>query len=155
VEASGIHERYPSHRYDSMEPLNRLVDAALPESEWVRHLTADAQRAVESHGGDTAAVDRLRSAFTSWEELPATLARLESESYLAAEAAPVAQILSRLGKTGLEALDHLRDASEEWTNTHKGSVEDASRLTAELHIAAVRPVSILMKGSTSVPERTN
>jgi hexosaminidase len=146
VEAAGIHERYPSHKYDSLEPLNRLVDAALPESEWVRHLSEDANRVIETHGADLAAVTRLRVAFASWRDLPGKLAPIESESYLAAEAIPVAEILANLGQTGLEALDHLGDAPPSWPDTRKPVLDDAGKLTAELHIVAARPVRILVDG---------
>jgi hexosaminidase len=146
VEAAGIHERYPAHKYDSLEPLNRLVDAALPESEWVRHLSEDASRVLESHGADSGAVARLRSAFTSWRDLPARLAPIESESYLAAEAAPVAGILAGLGQTGLEALDHLTHSSSSWADAQQPVFDTAGKLTAELHIAAARPVRILVDG---------
>jgi len=152
VEAAGIHERYPAHRYDSLEPLNRLVDAALPESEWVRLLTDDAHLVLQSHGSNAAAVSRLRGAFSSWRDLPVKLAALESKSYLAAEAAPVAQILAGLGQTGLEALDHLNDREPgptAWADAHEAVLERADKLTAELHIAAERPVRILMDGLRS------
>ena len=150
VEAAGIHERYPAHHYDSMEPLNRLVDAALPESEWVRHLTDDAHVVLQSHGADAAAVARLRIAFISWKDLPARLASIESESYLAAEAAPVAQILSGLGQTGLDVLDHLNAVPPKtWTDSRKPILDRADILTAELHIAAARPVRILLDGLTA------
>jgi hypothetical protein len=74
------------------------------------------------------------------------VAPLESESYLAAEAAPVAKILAGLGQAGLDALDHLGDAPPAWADAQKPLFESAGKLTAELHIVAARPVRILVEG---------
>jgi hexosaminidase len=155
VEAAGIHERYPSHKYNSLEPLNRLVDAAVAESEWARALTADA-KAVASNPSDGAAAGRLRQAFTAWESTADLLEPLGAHSFLAAETLPVGKILSNLGATGKAALGFIerREAPPPgWVEEQLPLLDDAGKLHAEVRVAAGGVVRVLIDalGGASVP----
>jgi hexosaminidase len=145
VEAAGIHERYPAHTYNSLEPLNRLVDAAVAESETVRRLTADARAFVAASGNTEAEKQRLRGAFAQWRRLPEELAPLSTMG--SGELAPVADALAHLGETGEQALGYLEKHETPppgWLAAQQGTVAAASKLTSEVHIAPVRVISVLL-----------
>ena len=155
VEAAGIHERYPAHKYSSLEPLNRLVDAATAESESVRHLIADAKAITGAP--DAGASERLGDAFQEWSRLPEAMAALAERSYLAGETAPVAETLARLGKSGMEALAFIRGhetPSSEWLAEQQALIEQASKLHAEVHISTVEVVKTLVNSLRVEPSGT-
>jgi hexosaminidase len=158
VEAAGIHERYPAHKYNSLEPLNRLVDAAVAESEWARHLTVDA-KTVAANPADDAAAARLREAFALWEGTAAHLEMLGSRSFLAAETVPVAKTLSQLGTAGGTALDFIQkreSAPPGWAEAQLPLLAAADKLTAEVRVAGGGVVRVLIDalGVASAPSGT-
>ncbi len=132
VEALGITGRRDTRHYTSLIDLNRLVDAARPESEPVRRL----ELAVRS--GDFPA---LRTAFTEWAE---NQGRFQPP----AELLPLSQNLSTLGATGLRGLSFLESgnpAPENWIAEQQQLVEKMSEPHAEVRLAAVRPVRLLLE----------
>ncbi len=148
VEAAGIHDRYPAHKYNSVEPLNRMVDAARAESEWMRHLTADARLAVGSGEGAEVARGHLRTAFDEWRKAPLALSASEHRTFLTVEATPVANILAKLGETGVQALRFLESREtppEGWVAAQQPLLASAEGLTAEVRISGSQPVRILLE----------
>ncbi len=147
VSASGIADRYPSRKYTALEPLNRLVDAAVSESVRVRHLKDDARTVLAGPGADPAASARLRDAFHAWQETPMKIAPLASENILAAETVPVAAKLARLGDAGSQALDFIEKHQAPpagWVDAQRPIVESALQLTAEVRVSAADVVRILL-----------
>jgi hexosaminidase len=90
----------------SLTPLNRLVDAARPESETARRfaLTVDDYLSGKNKPQNEA---ESRGFLTLWRDNDAALKPLVSKSFLLGEAAPLSVQLSALGSAGLESLDYL------------------------------------------------
>jgi len=88
-------------------PLDRFVDACLPESELAQRLERMARRFVADPAGhrDDAAV--LRRQFESWAANDAQLEPLVENNKLLAEVAPLSKDLSALGEAGIKLLDYL------------------------------------------------
>ncbi len=148
VEAAGIHERYPAHTYNSLEPMNRLVDAATAESETVRGLSADA-RALVANRASAAEAARLRDAFQGWQRLPRALAPLVPRSFFLAEVVPVADLLAQLGAAGEGALGYLEKQETPppgWIESQQALLTAASKQVSEVRLAAAEPVRILLSG---------
>ena len=88
-------------------PLNRFVDACLPESELARSLELAAKRFVADPAGDGADAIALRRQFEIWAANDALFQPLVENNKLLAEVAPVSKDLSALGNAGIKLLDYL------------------------------------------------
>jgi len=106
VEPVKDYAREAAHPYDSFTPLNRLIDAARPDSETVRGFAA----LVDRLGVDD--LPRIREWLTLWRDNHARLAPVLANSALLAEDAEISKDLSAIAEAGLEALDNLQSASK-------------------------------------------
>jgi hexosaminidase len=88
-------------------PLNRFVDACLPESELARALELAARRFVADPAGDRTDAALLRRQFESWSANDALFQPLVENNKLLAEVAPLSKDLSALGDAGIKLLDYL------------------------------------------------
>ena len=160
VEALGIDQRQRARHYNSLVPLNRLADAARPESETVRHLEEIASALTGDPAARQQKEDELRTAFTLWSQNTAALRDLFNTRFYLAEAAPVSEDLSRIGNIGLRALQYLesgQNAPREWINEQERALDRFATPRAEVSLAAVRPVRVLLdalSGGAGRTERT-
>jgi hexosaminidase len=120
-------------KYTSLMPLNRMVDAARPESESVRALELAAARR------NTADVALLREQFTRWAANDARFQPLAEDNSLLAELKPISKDLSYLGTVGLALLSGSSVPSD-----LDAQLTRMSRPQAELRLAAVRPIKVLL-----------
>lgn len=138
VEALGLGPRGGS-KYTTESPLNRLVDAARPESESVRALE---QAVIEGNTGE------LRRAFTEWAANDAAFQPLAAANALLAELRSLSRDLSTTGQIGLKTLDYFasgRSASADWVAAQSAELARMSKPNAEVTLAAVRPVRMLLQ----------
>ncbi len=127
--------------YTSLVPLNRLVDAARPESELVRHLEAAATR----HSAPDLAL--LREQFQIWAANDTRFQKLADEDYFLDELRPLSRDLSELGTIGLKVLDDLaqnQPPSPDWLSAQTAELARIAKPQAEVRLAAVRPVKLLL-----------
>jgi hexosaminidase len=116
--------------------LNRFVDAVRPESESVRHL----EQAIHK-SSSPAELAELEVRFTGWSENDAGLKP-------PAELASLSRNLSVLGSIGLRALEYLktgRFAPEGWVSQQIQVLNEIQKPNAEVILAAVRPVRLLLE----------
>ncbi len=131
-------QRIRTHKYSQPTPLNRLVDAARPESETARDFAALVDR-----------MDRpqMRIWLTRWRDNDAQLKKLLARSELLREDIPVSAALSRLGDIGVESLDYL-DRSERppaaWLAEQRAFLDTLKKPLVELHIAIVPSIEKLL-----------
>ena len=133
-EAQGLSGRSRAAKYTSLIPLNRFVDAVRPESESVRLLEEAARRA------SPADLALLREQFTVWAANDARFPALP-------ELKPLSQDLSALGVMGLRILDYLagsQKAPADWVAEQTGELTRMEKPAAEVILAAVRPVRLLL-----------
>jgi hypothetical protein len=88
-------------------PLNRFVDACLPESELARSMEFAARRFVANPAGDKDDEARLRRQFETWAANDALFQPLVENNKLLAEVAPLSKDLAALGEAGIKMLDYL------------------------------------------------
>jgi hexosaminidase len=88
-------------------PLNRLVDAAQPESELVLRMEGAAKRFAANPAEDATDKAALRRQFEIWIANDAPFQDIAAKNKLLAEAAPVSKDLASLGENGLLLLDYL------------------------------------------------
>jgi hypothetical protein len=88
-------------------PINRFVDACLPESELARSVELAARRFVANPAGDKDDEAMLRRQFETWAANDALFQPLVENNKLLAEVAPLSKDLSALGEAGIKMLDYL------------------------------------------------
>jgi hexosaminidase len=146
VESLGIEGRRDEHKYSSPVPLNRLVDAAAPESELARHLSECIRTWLATRDEqDLAAISQQ---FAVWMANPAELRALAHENYLVTELFPLSETLAESGKIGTEALAYLKGGvlpPDGWVASRSRDLDLCGRPKAETKLAAVRPVRLLLE----------
>jgi hexosaminidase len=141
VEPAALGPRTRTHKYTQETSLNRLVDAARPESHVAREFAA----MVTSK--DQVA---MRAWLIRWRDNARKLRPTLEGSFLLEEDLPLSEDLSRLGAIGLEALDYLdrrRRPSAKWLAEQKGFLENAGKLQAELRLAIVPSIQKLVEAA--------
>jgi hexosaminidase len=88
-------------------PLNRFVDACLPESEVARSMELAARRFVANPAGDKDDEAKLRRQFETWAANDALFQPLAENNKLLVEVAPLSKDLAALGEAGIRMLDYL------------------------------------------------
>ena len=137
-EAQGLGPRARAMKYTSLVPLNRLVDAARPESESVR--------ALEQAAGKLDLAP-LREQFTRWAANDARFQPLAADNALLAELKPLSRDLSALGVAGLRIVTYLesrRPAPKAWLSQQASELTRMLKPRNEVVLAAVRPVRLLL-----------
>ncbi|HXS95204.1 MAG TPA: family 20 glycosylhydrolase [Candidatus Limnocylindrales bacterium] len=129
-------------QYNTWTPLNKFVDAVPPESESVRRLELAARRL---SAGDTAL---LRQRFTVWAANDARFQPLTEGNSFLAGLKSLSKDLSALGAAGLQALDYLANHQTPpagWITQQQAEFKRMLKPNAEVTLAAVRPVQILVE----------
>ena len=142
--------------WDFRAPLNRLVDAASPESPQARHFRDSAEAYVASGYTDRAAEGEIRTFLLAWRDNDARLRPLLEQSFLLHELVPISEDLSTLGVAGLLALDHLdrsEPSPESWRVQQLALVERARTPKADLQLMVVAAVQQLIESSAGQTQK--
>jgi len=137
-------------------PLNRLVDAARPESAAARHFgtLVDALVAGQTKP-DTES--EIRSWLARWRDNDAILEPAARDSFLMQEAVPISQNLSALGAVGLEALDYLdrgQPSPDPWRAEQLARIAEAEKPQAQLLLMIVPSIRRLVEFSAGAAAPT-
>ena len=133
----------------SLTPLNRVIDAARPESATARQfnelvnnfLTGQIKPGMEL---------QIRSTLISWRDNETQLSAAAQSSSLVQEVAPLSHDLSMLGAAGLQALDYLdrgEKAPEAWKAQELSVAQSAIKPRAQLLLMVASPVQKLIQAS--------
>jgi hexosaminidase len=134
----------------SLSPMNRVIDAARPESEIARHF-AGLVDAVVTGRADADANQQVRKLLTQWRDNQTNLQPLENESFLLKEIVPLSQDLSTVATIGLQALGYLdrgERPSDTWAPQQFASLEQAQKPKAQLLLMVTAPVQKLIEASS-------
>jgi hexosaminidase len=135
VEPVKDYAREAAHSYDRFTPLNRLIDAAGPDSETVRRFGALVERMAPAD------LPEIREWLTLWRDNHARLAPVLENSALLAEDAQLSKDLSDIAEAGLQALDRLQSAQPRdpaWIAEKIALLDRAKKPKAEL-VLSVEP----------------
>lgn len=137
-------------RPTSADPLNRLVDAARPESETARVFSSLVDAYLGNASRSTKTSAQIRAMLAAWRDQNAALQPLFAGSFLLKEAAPLSEDLSALGIAGLQALDVL-DRGERLPGDSKAAqlalVERTKKPKAQLLVMVAPAVQKLVEAS--------
>lgn len=140
----------------SLSPLNRVIDAARPESATARRFAdlADALIAGRANSEDK---QYVRAFLTRWRDNQAKLQRLETGSFLLQEIVPISRDLSEVATAGLQALDYIdrgERAPDAWAKQQSTLLEQAQKPKAQLLLMVVPPVQKLVEASRGQKSRS-
>jgi hexosaminidase len=145
-EALGLGPRH-ADRITTETPLNRMVDAARPESESVRALELAAARVVANPAAAAADVRTLRAQFSRWAANDRDFQPLADANPLLEELKPISRDLSAVGTLGVQLLDLVAAstaAPADWLAARDAELKSMLEPNADLRLAAARPVKILL-----------
>jgi hexosaminidase len=133
----------------SATPLNRLVDAARPESATARQFSGWVDELVsgQARPGTEA---KIRMLLGRWRDNQMELRPLLEQSFLLKDIGPLSQNLSGLGGAGLAALDYLdrgEQAPATWLSKQLALIEQTSQPQAQVLLAIAPAVEKLVKAS--------
>ena len=144
VEGLGLDQRAPARQYTSLTPMNRLADAARPESETVHALEVAARKSIADPKASAAEIAELRAHFTRWAANDAGLQPAIAGNPLLAELKSLSKDLSAVGTIGLKLLDCL-EQGQKAPATFASELTRMQKPNAEVILAAVRPVRLLLE----------
>ena len=151
VEPLGIEGRYKSRKYTSQVPLNRLVDAARPESEHVRRLQQIVARVSAARPPNETSMAELRIALDQWSESRTMLQPFAANNHLLAEVLPISEFLSNLGSIGLRALEYVQTRQAppaDWIARQKQILTQMEKPSGEVTVAAASVVRMLLDAAS-------
>jgi hexosaminidase len=130
-------------KYTQQTPLNRLVDAAEPESMRARDFAALVDR-----------MDRpkIREWLVRWSDNDAKLEPMVAKSFLLAEVKPLSEDLSKLARIGLEALNSMESGEKRppgWLTDQRAFLAAAKRPRAELLLMIIPSIDRLISAAAS------
>ena len=140
VEPVKEYARSSSREYTQQTPLNRVVDAARPESDVARDFSKLVNRLNENR-------DAVRTWLTLWRDNAAKLSPTIHRSPLLQEVEPLSNDLAKLGALGLEALDYRESGKpppDSWVKNATAFLDTAKQPRAEVSIAVVAPIEKLV-----------
>ena len=131
------------------DPLNRVVDAARPESMAARKFANQVDQLL-SGKADAGIKTQMKSQLMLWRDNQTKLQPLAEQSFLLKEVVPISQDLSSLGSAGLRAMDYLdsgHHAPQDWATEQLALVEQAKKPKAQLLLVIAPSVQKLIQAS--------
>ena len=150
VEGVGLGPRARAQRYTSLVPMNRLADAARPESETVHAMELAAAKVAANPKSSSAEAAILRRSFARWAENDARFVGIAGENPLLAELKQVSKDLAGLGNAGLALLEYLEKGTAlpaGFTGNWDQELRRLSRPEVEVMLAGARPVRLLLEAA--------
>lgn len=133
-------------------PLNRLADAARPESKTARRFAELVDQYLSSGYKDANAEGQIRSWLVNWQANHEKLKPVVEQAFLLAEAAPLSEDLSALAGAGLQALDAIEKGvpiAETWRADKSAIVERSMKPRANLLIMVAPAIQKLIEASSA------
>ena len=132
---------------NSAMPLNRVIDAARPESESARKFNLMVDAFVSGH---PELEFTIRRQLRIWQVNHDALQPLFANSFLLQEVQPVSQNLANISAAGLAALefiDHNQHASADWLNQQLAIIGEAQKPQAQLLLVVAPAIEKLVRAA--------
>ncbi len=150
IEPVKEYRRYEQRPQTMLSPLTGVVDATLPDSEtarrfsWmVKEFLGDAPRYQLYHA-------ELSEMLADWQTSGASLDPMIDRSPALKEIKPLAQHLTQLGETGLQAISYLKlgmPPPKEWSETSLAKVDEAAKPYGALEFVVISGVKQLVNAA--------
>ncbi len=133
-------------------PLNRLADAARPESTVARQFAELVDTYLQSGYKDSAAEAQIRASLVKWRDNAANLQPVLDRSFLLAEDKPLSEDLAALAAAGLQALDRIgknQPLPDTWRAGQLAVVERSMKPRANLLVMVAPPIQKLIAATAA------
>jgi hexosaminidase len=133
-------------------PLNRLADAARPESTVARQFAELVETFIQSGYKDSAAEAQIRAWLVKWRDNDANLQPVLDRSFLLAEGKPLSEDLAALAAAGLQALDSIDKNQllpDAWRTQQSAVVDRSMKPRANLLVMVALPIQKLIAVTAS------
>jgi hexosaminidase len=133
-------------------PLNRLADAARPESTVARQFSELVDGYLQSGSKDSAAEAQIRVWLVKWRDNDANLQPVLNRSFLLAEDKPLSEDLATLAAAGLEALDSIgknQPLPDAWRTAQSAVVDRSMKPRANLLVMVAPPIQKLIAATAA------
>ncbi len=133
-------------------PLNRLVDAARPESTEARQFAQLVETYIQSGYKDSTVEAQIRASLVKWRENDANLQPVLDRSFLLAEDKPLSQDLAALSAAGLQALDSIgknQPLPDTWRTEQLAVVDRSMKPRANLLVMVAPPIQKLIEAASA------
>jgi len=134
----------------SLSPLNRVIDAARPESATVRHFASLVDALIAGHA-DSEVEQEIKALLMLWRDNQSNLQVLEGQSFLLKEIVPLSQDLTAVATTGMQALSYMErgeHAPAAWATEQFAVLEEAQKPKAQLLLMVVPSLQKLVEASS-------
>ncbi len=133
-------------------PLNRLADAARPESTEARQFSELVETYIQSGYKDSAAEAKIRASLVKWRENDANLQPVLDRSFLLAEAKPLSEDLAALAAAGMQALDSIdknQPLPDAWRTEQMAVADRSMKPRANLLVMVAPPIQKLIEAAAA------
>jgi len=137
-------------------PLNRLADAARPESRVARDFSEQIDLYLQNGQQKVAAEEQIRTWLNRWKQNHADLQPLLNQSFLLAEDRPLSEDLSALASAGLQALDAMdkgQSLPDAWRTEQLAVIARSKTPTANLLLMVAPSIQKLIDAAASSPQK--
>jgi hexosaminidase len=135
----------------ALTPLNRVIDAARPESLAARRFSMLVDALISGQPKSAKQEeDKIRTILTKWKDNDQKLRPLAEKSSLVQEVVPISQSLSTLAAAGLQALDYLdrgEKAPTDWKDQQLALAQQAFQPKAQLLLMVAAPMQKLIQAA--------
>lgn len=126
-------ESTPGEEPTSLKPLNRVVDAAHPESMVSRQFSLAVDDFVAGSCKDSAKSEQIRTRLDQWTALNAPIQALAQQSSLVKDATPAAAALSQSSALSLNALDRIHQVLPLTDDLKKQQIDALNAFETQAH----------------------
>ena len=133
-------------------PLNRLADAARPESTVTRQFSELVDGYFQSDYKDSAAEAQIRASLVNWRDNDVNLQPVLDRSFLLTEDKPLSTDLAALAAAGLEALDSIdknQPLPDAWRAAQLAVVDRSMKPRANLLVMVAPPIQKLIAATAA------
>lgn len=151
VEPVKFYTRPDTHEYTQMTPLNRLVDAARPESNKARQFRNMVDELLADVPTYMTNKDTIRKWLIEWRDNNAKLRPVLEESFLLKEIISLSEHVAWLAEVGLQALNYLESDQkppQSWLESLSSLLDDPERPEYELAIMIIPAIRKLVEAAT-------
>jgi hexosaminidase len=153
IEPVKEYRRYQMRPQNMLSPLTGVIDAALPDSEMARKFTWMVTEFLNDAPRYQLYRAELSQMLADWQTAGASLEPVIDRSPALTEVKPLAQNLTVLGETGLEALSYLKfgmPPPREWREASLAKVNEAAKPYAALEFAVMGGMKQLVNAAGDI-----
>ena len=155
IEPVKQYRRYQMRPQTMLSPLTGLVDAARPDSETARHFNSNVDAFLSDAPRFALNRSDLELTLAEWQTASRTLGPMIDQSPALQEARPLANDLSAIAETGLEAISYLSSGdapTAEWRQAQLARLDEAAKPKAALEFVVIISLRKMVIAAAELPQ---